>query len=385
MRVALLLLLTALTAMAAGSDDRPDAPKDADWSLPPLAQPADPARGLEPYVVPVPAWMTEMPVPADNPLTHAGVDLGRRLFYDPLLSGNNTQSCSSCHLQSLAFTDGRPHSIGSEGKTVPRNAMSLVNLAWSPPYFWDGRAPTLEALATMPIEESLEMNQPVPELLAELAAHPDYPARFEAAFPGQGISKDTLSKAIAQFLRTLVSFRSRADDLKAAIGSATDAEKQGMQLMSSPLPKDSPHAVVDICNACHDHAAGGRYRNRGMGTFTTGKLKTNGLPATIDLGLGSLTGKAEDAMRFKVPTIRNLTVTAPYMHDGRFATLVDVVRHYNEQIEQLEGLEHPLLLGGEAARLKLDESEVEAIAATMALFTDESFLTNPAYSNPFVD
>jgi len=372
-----LFLLTGSTP----TDARPEAPSDADWSLPALAAPADPALGLTPYEVPLPAWMTELPVPADNPLTHAGVDLGRRLFYDPLLSGNNTQSCGSCHLQSLAFTDGRAHSIGSEGQTVPRNAMSLVNLAWSPPYFWDGRAATLEILATMPIEEKLEMNQPVPGLLRELQAHADYPSRFEAAFPGEGITKDTLSKALAQFLRTLVSFRSRADELKTA--AATPLEMQGMQLMSSALPKGSPHAVVDICNACHDHAAGGRFSNRGMGTFTTGELKTNGLTPTIDLGLGSLTAKETDSMRFKVPTIRNLTVTGPYMHDGRFATLTEVVTHYNEQIQALPGLEHPLKLADAPARLNLTPEEVEAVAATMALFTDESFLTNPAFSNPF--
>lgn len=350
-------------------------------ALPPVA---DPSKGRAPYPVPLPDWMEAMPVPPDNPLTHAGVDLGRHLFYDPLLSGGNTQSCASCHEQARSFTDGQARSIGEAGRPVARNSMPLVNLAWTAPYFWDGRVDTLEQLVPIPIEHPDEMNQPLGPLVEELRAHPDYPARFEAAFPGEGVTVDTVSKALAQFLRSLVSFNSKADLLNAEKVELTELEMRGNQLMIQGLPKGSPEAVQDICDSCHKHSAGVKNADSAMGLFTTAELKTNGLAELgEDLGRGTVTGAAADRGRFKIPTIRNLTATAPYMHDGRFQTIEDVVEHYNTQVADVAGLEHPLRLSEGPVRLQLDADDSAAVVAMLKIFTDESFLTNPAYSDPF--
>lgn len=328
---------------------------------------ADAALGLAPYEVPLPRYMDPMPVPADNPLTHAGVALGRRLFYEPLLSGNDTQSCSSCHEQARSFTDGKRVSVGSEGRPLERNAMALVNLAWTAPYFWDGRVDSLEALVPIPLQHPDELNESIPNLVAQLAATPTYPPLFEAAFPGEGISEDTVSKSIAQFLRTLVSFNSRADMLDSGRVSITALEQQGNSLMTDGFPKGDPERTADMCDACHEHSAGVRDAASEMGLFTTSESKNNGMAADE---------------RFIVPTIRNIAVTGPYMHDGRFETLAEVLVHYDSEVVLSDALEEPLLHEGEAIRLGTDEADREALVAVLGIFTDEVFLTNPAFSAP---
>jgi cytochrome c peroxidase len=351
--------------------------------LPPLA---DLSLGLSPYPVPVPDWMVPPPVPADNALTHAGVALGRLLFYDPLLSGNNTQSCGSCHHQSRSFTDGRVVSVGSEGRPLSRNAMALINLAWTAPYFWDGRAATLEALVTEPITHPDELNQAMAALITELEGHSDYPGRFETAFPGEGITEATISKAIAQFLRTLVSFNSRADLLNAGLIELSELEMRGNQLMVDGLPKGAPDRVQDICDGCHTHSAGVRDGDSDMGLFTSSELKSNGLgDLGADAGAYLLTEDESDRGLFVVPSIRNLTVTAPYMHDGRFATLDDVVAHYDSGIVGSPVLEAPLGRDGQPVRMLLDEADRAAVVAMLGVFTDEHFLTHPAFSDPFAE
>jgi len=361
-------------------DKRPDGPPhttpDGQPLMAPLAEVADPSKGLAPYEVPVPDWMSPPPSPPDNPPTHAGVDLGRHLFYDPLLSGNDTQSCGSCHHQERSFADRRGVSIGSTGKRLARNAMPLVNLAWTAPYFWDGRAPTLEALVPIPIQHPDEMNEDMDTLIGQLSEHPDYPARFEAAFPGEGITEGTISKAVAQFMRTMVSFNSRADLLDAGLTELTELEMRGNALMVDGLPKGAPDRVQDICDACHKHSAGVKGGSSNMGLFTVSKLKTNGLPIEDgdDDGAGG---------RFMVPSIRNLTVTAPYMHDGRFEDLTQVVEHYNTQMVASTHLEPPLAKDGQPQKMRMNEEDVAATVAMIGIFTDPHFLTNPAYGSPF--
>ncbi len=362
----LLLLLTGCAVSAA--EDQPVGTCLGHPCVVPPAPIADPSRGLTPYVVPVPTYVEDLPVPADNPLTHAGVDLGRRLFYDPLLSGNGTQSCASCHRQDLAFTDGKAVSVGAEGRALDRNSMSLVNLAWSAPYFWDGRAPTLEILALQPIAHPDELNQDLDALIEELRAHPDYPARFAAAFPAQGLAQETVARALAQFLRTLVSFNSRADLLDEGGTELTPLELRGNALMVDGLPKGAPDRVQDICDACHKHSAGVKNAASEMGLFTTAELKNNGLEADG---------------RFKVPTIRNVALTAPYMHDGRLADLDAVLVHYNEQMVGGPELEEPLGRGGQPKRMDMAAEDRAAVAAMLGVFTDPVFLVNPAYSDPF--
>lgn len=333
-----------------------------------------------PYAVQLPANVAPMPVPADNPLTVEGVELGRHLFYDPILSGDNTKSCASCHEQGRGFTDGRVTAIGVRGQKVRRNTMALVNLAWSAPYFWDGRAATLEELVPIPIRARDELDQDLDALVAELQAHRDYPAWFARAFPGEPISPAAVGKAIAQFLRILVSFDSPIDRFHRGEYRMTEQEQRGQKLLSDPLPRGAPEERRDLCDRCHRHDAG-LLSPDGFGMFTDGTFRNNGLAPGGDRGRGEATRKLEDDRRFKVPTIRNIAVTGPYMHDGRFATLADVLRHYNGGIG--DGADEVLTYHGAAARFGLSEQELADVAASLALFTDERFLTNPAYSNPF--
>lgn len=325
------------------------------------------ALGTTPYVVPQPDYLEPMPVPDDNPLTHAGVALGRRLFYDPMLSGNNTQSCASCHDQAKAFTDGEVVSTGANGLPVERNAMSLVNLAWTAPYFWDGRVDTLEALVPEPIQRPDEMDDSMPALLRDLQAHPDYPAQFEAAFPGVGATEETVAFALSQFLRTLVSFNSRADLLDSGAIELTELEARGNALMVDGFPKGDPGRTADMCDTCHKHSAGVIGGASEMGLFTTSETKNNGL------------GPGND---FVVPTIRNLTVTAPFMHDGRMATLEDVVDHYATGMLASPTMEPPLAVEGVPIQLGTDAADREALVAVLGIFTDPVFLTHPAFAAP---
>jgi len=332
----------------------------------PVPEAADPARGLEPYTVPLPDYIEAMPVPEDNPLTHAGVALGRHLFYEPRLSGNNKQACASCHQQPRSFTDGLAVSLGSEGQPADRNAMALVNLAWTAPYFWDGRAPTLEALVPVPIQRPDEMNQPMDELLVELHANPLYLDLFEAAFPGEGITEETLSKALAQFLRTLVSFNAPIDALESEEIVISELEQRGIDLMLRGFPKSDP--VPDMCDACHSHRAGVEAdaveRN---GIYTTNEKKNNGLEADLAM---------------VVPTIRNIAVTGPYMHDGRLASLDAVLSHYDGGLVAGPELEPPLSREGAPMGMELSTAEREELIALMGLFTDKAFLNNPAFGPP---
>jgi cytochrome c peroxidase len=339
-----------------------------------------PTKPPAPHTVTLPADVVAMPVPADNPLTVEGVELGRRLFYDPILSGDNTRSCSSCHIQARGFTDGKPKSRGVRDQEVRRNSMALVNLAWSAPYFWDGRAATLEELVPIPIQEPTELDQKMDDLVAELRAHPDYPARFERAFPGKPIAEDTIARAVAQFLRTLVSFDSPMDRIDRGELTLTAAQQRGQELLSIQLPLGAASGRRDFCDACHTHAAG-LSKPDGMGMFTDGSFKNNGIEAAEDRGRGEISRQSGEDYRFKVPTIRNVTVTGPYMHDGRFTTLKEVVAHYNEHVGA--SADDKLQLGGAPVRLALSPSDVDAIVASLELFTDESFLRNPAFADPF--
>ena len=220
-------------------------------------------------------------------------------------------------------------------------------------------------------------------MVIELSAHEKYQNWFSIAFPNEGLTKETIAKAIAQFLRTLVSFNSRADLLDAGITSLTELEQRGNLLMIDGFPKGSVDAVPDLCDKCHLHSAGLKGEDQDMGLFTDSSFKSNGLSVlNTDLGRQEATGRTEDMGKFIVPTIRNLTVTAPYMHDGRLETIEDVISHYADQVLHSPQLETPLLFKGEAIKMNLTAADKEALVAIMGIFTDDSFLTNPAFSNP---
>jgi len=359
---------------------------------PPGPKTRDPL-GRMPYRLVLPTHISPPPMPANNPLTEEGVALGRMLFYDPILSGNNQQSCSSCHQQKLAFTDGKKLAIGSDGRPAKRNTMSLVNLAWAPSLMWDGRAPSLEAQALIPITDKSEMNQDLDELVDEIKQHARYPDLFAKAFPEDEISMDLVTKALAQFVRTLISFDAPIDHLSALQQPQVNLsaqEERGSSLLTGRLPKGDPEGVLDMCNDCHDDYLGLRpafhtpdhdYR----GLFTGTEPTSNGLAVSEnDPGRSAVTGQAGDIGHFNIPTVRNIGVTGPYMHDGRFDTLREVLEHYNEHMENVLTLDPRLRSNGTPLRLNLTDEDIDDIIALLLLLTDNGFLTNPSFSDPFV-
>ena len=325
-------------------------------------------------------------VPEDNPLTEEGVQLGRMLFYDPRLSGNNTVSCSTCHVQHLAFTDGKARAVGVSGKPLGFNSMSLANLMWGPQhFFWNGRVRSLEQQALIPIQNPDEMNQDMDELLEELSADDAYRELFQRAY-GR-ISPEHIAKAIASFVRTLVSADSRYDRfLRGEIKLSSDEERGRKIFMAHPDAKVNLRGAN--CIDCHS-----QFLTSGFNTLYDG-FSNNGLDAEANLqaGLQEVTGEPSDRGRFKVPTLRNIALTAPYMHDGRFATLEQVLDHYNEGVN-LSSTLSPLILeadnrpeqgGATQASLHLTEDEKRAIIAFLHTLTDEHFIRAEQFSDPFM-
>ena len=324
--------------------------------------------------------------PEDNPLTEEGVQLGRMLFYDLRLSGNNSVSCSTCHMQHLAFTDGKARAVGVSGKPLAFNSMSLANLIWGPQhFFWNGRAGSLEEQALIPIQNPDEMNQGIDELLEELSADEAYPALFGRAY-GR-ISRENIAKSIASFERTLVSADSKYDRfLRGEIKLSADEERGRKLFMAHPDVKVNLRGAN--CIDCHS-----QFLTSGFNTLYDG-FSNNGLDgeASMQPGLQVVTGKPSDRGKFKVPTLRNIALTAPYMHDGRFATLEQVLDHYNQGINVSSTLS-PLILEADnrqvhdvatKASLHLSEEEKRAVIAFLHTLTDEHFIGSEQFSNPFM-
>lgn len=310
------------------------------------------------------SYIGEMPIPADNPLTEEGIALGRKLFYEKMLSNDRSMSCASCHKQENAFDDPRPFSQGTNGAFGNRNAMAIVNAGWERHFFWDGRRSSLEGQAHDPLTNPIEMANTWTEAVARLQSSPVYPDLFFKAFGTRTIDSTLAMKAIAQFERTLVSFNSKFDKYYYQGDSTafTVSEKNGLAIYTGK----------GMCNNCHV-----------MNTLLTDRdLKNNGLDVNpIDGGLMNFTGNASDRGKFKVPTLRNIEVSAPYMHDSRFATLADVVNFYSSGIKQSSPNidEHMPDFG---SGLNLTAQEKADLIAFLKTFTDQSFLTNAKFSDP---
>ena len=281
--------------------------------------------GPTPYTLQVPANFPPMTIPADNPMTEEGVRLGRFLFYEERLSGDNTMSCASCHAPQFVFSDhGNPFSTGIDGIAGTRNSMVVQNLGWEPRFFWDGRAMTLEDQALQPVENTIEMHETWPNAVSELQADQAYVALFAAAFGSSTIDRYLVAKALAQFERTLISGNSLFDQFQRGEAQLPVDAQLGFQLTlqegGDPGLGLGGQWGAD-CFHCHPHSAG---------RFTDGMLRNNGLDSQFtDPGLGGVTGLADDMGKFKTPSLRNVALSAPYMHDGRFNTLEEVIEHYN--------------------------------------------------------
>lgn len=333
------------------------------------------AKKAEPYVLQYPYnFGSRFVIPDDNPITKEGVYLGRLLFYEKALSANNNISCESCHQQKLAFTDGRAFSIGTDGSLTARNSMSLANLLWVRNLFWDGRSPGLEDQAKFPLTDTHEMGQPLSESARKLNNTELYPPLFAKAFGSSVITENQIPKALSQFERTLISAGSEYDQYLAGNYQPTAQQLRGLQLFESgPDPKRGIRGAN--CTHCHG----------GVKTFKE-LFHNNGLDSiATDLGREKITGQSADRARFRVSTLRNIMLTAPYMHDGRFTTIGQVLDHYSEHIQQSPTLSAFLQdisneTGGKS--LALTKEEKADLTAFLGMLTDSSFITNTAFSNP---
>jgi cytochrome c peroxidase len=289
--------------------------------------------------------------PADSPLTEARAKLGRRLFYDSRLSRTGAVACASCHRQEHAFGDLAPVSRGVDGRTGTRNAPALVNRAWSSSLFWDGRAPSLEEVAGQPFENPLEMDLPLADAVEFVGRDAGYVREFATAFGGALPSAETLRQALASFVRTLVSGTSPYDrHLRGNDSDFGPAARRGEALFFGRAG----------CFRCHP---GGPFTNGGY--FNNGTYVAGGDP-----GRQMVTGRTGDLGKFKVPTLRNVAVSAPYMHDGSLATLHDVVDQYARGGRGDPSVD-PLIKA-----LALSDDDKGDLIAFLGSLTDIDFLTD---------
>jgi len=320
--------------------------------------------------------------PANNLTTDAGATLGRVLFYDKRLSTNQTISCSSCHQQAHGFSDPRQFSVGYDGSRGSRNAMGLSNARWYQRrhFFWDERANTLEDQVLMPIQNPIEMGMTLDALTNRLAAEPFYTNLFAVTFGSPGITTNRISRAIAQFVRSIVSTTSKYDmGVSNNFANFTAQENLGRQIFLGQV--SNPPNPPATCAACH-----------GTDNFVPGPaLNNNGLEFPyVDKGVGAITGVATDDGKFKVPSLRNIELTAPYMHDGRFTNLEQVVDFYSSGVVDNPNLSPPLRVPtppgqppGPVLRPNLTATQKAALVAFLKTLTDTNLATDAKLSDPF--
>ncbi|GAB4330550.1 MAG: cytochrome c peroxidase [Bacteroidales bacterium] len=346
--IILALLLTALFSCSKKSDDTPPAP----------------VYNPTPYELEIPEGFPDMDIPDDNPMTIEGVALGRRLFYDTLLSGNYTQSCASCHAQPFAFTDhNKQFSTGIDGLEGNRNTMAVINAGWLPALFWDGRQSSLEDQALEPVPNPIEMHLSWNEAVARLLNHPEYRSLFFDAFGTQTVDSVLVVKAIAQFERTMISANSKYDLYLRGEIQLSLAETKGFEIFFTEKGD---------CFHCH-----------GTILFTDQLFHNNGLDTEFpDPGRFGVTNNPKDLGLFRTPTLRNIEMTAPYMHDGRFATLQEVVDFYSHHVQPSATID-PLMKKVNQGGIQLTEDEKEYLIAFLKTLTDTSFIHDSRFSSPF--
>lgn len=343
------------------------------------------------YNVALPTYFTSSVVginntPPTNPITNNGATLGRVLFYDKNLSLNRTVSCASCHKASEGFSDSRVLGIGFAGGTTGRHGMTLINSKYyqNGRFFWDERAVTLEIQVLQPLQDATEMGLTATQISQRVSEQPYYNQLFINAFGDNTITNDRVSKALAQFVRSIVSYQSKYDigraltnGRNAPFSNFTAEENQGKQLFLAPINiVNGTNIGGGGCAGCHSTEA-----------FISLKPENNGLDATstTDLGVGGVAPVRNNLIgAFKNSSIRNIELTAPYMHDGRFATLEQVVEHYNSGIQAHPTLSPPLKNpDGTPVRLGFNTTQKNALVAFMKTLTDNSVATEARWSNPF--
>jgi cytochrome c peroxidase len=341
------------------------------------------------YTLVPPAGLPDMPLPTDNPMTEEGIALGRRLFYDPILSLDSTISCESCHKQNKVFTDGTAFSTGIDGQVGFRSSMSLVNVGynWVPGrkhnFMWDGRFETLEDQAINgPIVDPVEMNNTWENVEETLRRHPTYPKLFREAFGIRNTSElkiELVGKALAQFQRTLNAAFSKYDqDRYHGLVYLTPQEEEGLALFDGY--SNNGALIIDAhCSHCHSYSD-----NKAL--FASNEFSNNGLDSAVvfsdflDFGFGAVTNTASQNGLFRGVGLRNVALTAPYMHDGRFQTLEEVLDHY-----AVGGHPSPTrdVLMTTMPNPPLNAIQKAAIIAFLHTLTDTSYIDKEAWSNPF--
>lgn len=319
--------------------------------------------------------LTPPELPDDNPLTLAGVKLGRMLFYEKQLSADGSQACASCHLQEFAFTDTAQFSIGVRGEKGKRHAMSVFNMAWnSNAFFWDGRAELLRHQALLPIQDELEMDETLDNVVSKLSQNQMYKDQFIRAFGSDEINEERISLALEQFMNSIVSKNSKYDRFLDDSTLFSASEKRGRDLFFKEYNQFIPEESGADCAHCHSGI-----------NFENDRYMNNGLDSDEDMkdeGRFAATGVERDKGKFKVTSLRNIELTPPYMHDGRFNTLEEVIDHYNEGIV-LSSTIDPALEMTHSTGLRLTERDKQDLIAFLKTLTDYDLLTNPEYSNPF--
>ena len=315
-------------------------------------------------------------LPRDNPLTVERVELGKTLFFDKRISINDAQSCADCHLPEKAFADNRRTARGAEGEFGPRNSMPLFNLAWKKEFFWDGRAKSLRAQVLLPIQNPIEMHQSLTNLVAKLKsekaesakrkAEMDYPSLFTAAFGSPEITAEKISLALENYLLTLTSFNAKFDRVLRGEEKFTPDEQRGFELFSTEYDPRRGQFGAD-CFHCH-----------GGPLFQSQSFANNGSDGAFkDLGREQVTGKASDRGKFAVPSLRNIALTAPYMHDGRFRTLAEVIEHYSTGVVRSATLD-PNLAKHPDGGVPLMAADKRALVAFLKTLTDAQYIPTSA-------
>ncbi|MBC3538351.1 cytochrome-c peroxidase [Rufibacter sediminis] len=298
----------------------------------------------------------------NNPVTEEGFELGRALFYDPILSKDGSVSCGSCHRQEAAFADpGSPVTQGVGGKEGSRNTPALANLRWSRAFFWDGGGNHLELVPLAPITNPLEMGENLSSVIRKLNRDPEYVQAFRKAFQHRDtVNSQQLFRALAQFMGELVS-----------AGSPYDQFQNGKAEALTPEQKKGLVVFKGKCGTCHQ-----------PGLFTDHSFRNNGLDADTpqDTGRHLVTESPTDVGRFKVPSLRNVALTSPYMHDGRFGTLQQVLEHYDTGVRRSATLDPAL--DGPTPGIQLSQAEKRQLLAFLQSLTDQSFIGNKRFAAP---
>lgn len=352
------LLLGAVTALVACNPDQID------------DNPVSSGPDVHYITFDTPDNFPEPSLPADNPLTEEGVRLGRHLFYEKRLSADNTLACAGCHFQDQAFSDFNAVSTGIDGVAGTKNAMVIFNLAWQDFFFWDGRAPSLEAQAIEPVLNPIEMHTTWEDALFKLENDSLYQVLFARAFGDDAFTQENATRAIAQFERMLVSANSKFDKYLKGEYQFTAEEQLGYQIFSTERGD---------CFHCHGDANTGNL----FGAYGSLQFSNNGIDSVLtpNSGREEVTGDTLDRGKFKIPSLRNVEYSYPYMHDGRFQNLFEVLEHYNSGGHKTYTLD-PNMKNPEVSR-NWTAQEKDALMAFLFTLSDPEFLTDTTFSDPF--